>query len=155
MENESAFEPQIIAFCCHYCAYAAADLAGVTRLQYPPNVKIVKVPCTGKVDVLHLLRAFEAGADGVYVAGCLIGQCHFMEGNLWAAKRVQYVKNLLDEIGLSGERLEMYYLSSAEGARFAQIATEMTERVRRLGPSPLRPGVRRLLGSGEMERRAA
>ncbi|GFP28744.1 hydrogenase iron-sulfur subunit, partial [Candidatus Hakubella thermalkaliphila] len=131
------FEPQIVAFCCRYCAYAAADLAGSSRIQYPPNVKIVLLPCSGKVDELYLLKAFEAGADGVYVAGCLEGTCHFLTGNLRAKKRVQYVKSLLDEVGIGGERLEMYNLSSAEGQRFAEIAREMTERIRALGPSPL------------------
>lgn len=131
------FEPQIVAFCCRYCAYAAADLAGSSRIQYPPNIKIVLLPCSGKVDELYLLKAFEAGADGVYVAGCLEGTCHFLTGNLRAKKRVQYVKSLLDEVGIGGERLEMYNLSSAEGQRFAEIAREMTERIRALGPSPL------------------
>lgn len=132
-----SFEPKIVAFCCHYCAFAAADLAGSMRLSYPPNVKIVKIPCTGRVDVGHLLKAFEAGADGVYVAGCLEGNCHFMEGNIWAKKRVKAVKQLLDEIGLGAERLEMYNMSAAMGQRFAEVATEMTERIRKLGPSPL------------------
>jgi coenzyme F420-reducing hydrogenase delta subunit len=131
------FEPQIVALCCYYCAYAAADLAGTSRIQYPTNVKIVLFPCTGKVDEIYMLRTFEAGADGVYVAGCLEGNCHFLTGNLRAKKRVQYAKSLLDEIGIGGERLEMYNLSSAEGQRFAEIALEMTEKIRALGPSPL------------------
>lgn len=143
-----SFEPQIIAYCCHYCAFAAADLAGVMRLQYPPNVKIIRVPCTGRVDVLHLLRAFEGGADGVFVAGCLEGQCHYLEGNLRAKKRVGYTKKLLDEIGLGADRLEMYNLSAAMGPRFAEIATEMTERVRALGPSPLREKAAQKVGGG-------
>lgn len=133
----SKFNPQILAFCCHYCSYAAADLAGSMRLQYPPNVKIVHLPCTGKVDPLYLLKAFERGADGVFVAGCLKGQCHYLEGNLRAEKRVNYVKGILDEIGLGGERLEMYFLSAAEATHFAEIAKEMTERIKKLGPNPL------------------
>lgn len=133
-ENE-AFEPQIVAFCCHYCAYAAADLAGSARLQYPPNVKVVRLPCSGKVDVLHLLRAFESGADAVYVAACLEGSCHFVEGNLQARKRVIYAKQLLEEIGLEPERVEIHNMSSAMGGEFARVAREMTERVRELGPS--------------------
>ncbi len=136
-ETETVFEPQIVAFCCHYCAFAAADLAGSMRLQYPPNVKIVKIPCTGRIDVIHLLKAFEQGADGVYVAGCLEGNCHYLEGNLFAKKRVQHLKKLLDEIGVGGNRLEMYNMSAAMGQRFAEVATEMTERVRGLGPSPV------------------
>ncbi len=133
----NGFEPQIVGYCCHYCAFAAADLAGSMRLSYPTNVLIVKMPCTGRVDVLYLLRAFERGADGVFVAGCLEGSCHFMEGNLQAKRRVKYAKQILDDIGVGGDRLEMYNLSSSEGPRFAKIATEMTERIRELGPSPV------------------
>jgi len=133
----NGFEPRIVAFCCHYCAFAAADLAGSMRLRYPPNILIVKVPCTGRVDVLHILRSFERGADGVFVAGCLEGTCHFLDGNIQAKRRVRYAKGLLDAVGVGGNRLEMYNLSSSEGVRFAQIAAEMTERVRQLGPSPV------------------
>ena len=132
-------EPLILAFCCHYCAYAAADLAGSMRLQYPDNVRVLRLPCTGKVEVDYLLAAFERGVDGVIVAGCLEGGCHFLEGNLRARKRVERVKGMLAEIGLEPERLEMYNLSSAEGARFAEIVTEMSQRLAELGPSPLRP----------------
>jgi len=132
-------DPLILAFCCHYCAYAAADLAGSMRLQYPANVRVLKLPCTGKVEVNYILAAFERGADGVFIAGCLEGGCHYLEGNLRARKRVERTKQILQEIGLEPERLEMYNLSSAEGPRFAQIATEMTERIAALPPSPLRP----------------
>ena len=131
------FEPQIVAFCCHYCSYAAADLAGSMRLQYPTNIKIIKIPCTGKIDVMYLLSAFEKGADGVIVAGCEEGSCHFINGNIRAKKKVQYTKNILDEIGIGGERLEMYNLSAAMGHRFAEITREMTERIKKLGPNPL------------------
>ena len=131
--------PLILAFCCHYCAYAAADLAGSMRLQYPDNVRVLRLPCTGKVEVNHILAAFERGVDGVMVAGCLEGGCHFLEGNLRARKRVDRAKQILSEIGLEPERLEMYNLSSAEGARFAEIVTEMSERLAKLDPSPLRP----------------
>lgn len=133
------FEPKIVAFCCYYCAYSAADLAGSLRLQYPPNIRIIEVPCSGKVDPLILLKAFEEGADGVYVAGCLEGDCHFLKGNYRAKRRVKAVKKILDDIGLGGERLEMFNLSAAMGPRFAEIATEMTERIRQIGPSPIRP----------------
>jgi coenzyme F420-reducing hydrogenase delta subunit len=129
-----AFEPKIVAFCCHYCAFAAADLAGVLRLKYPPNVHIIRLPCTGKIDTLYLLKAFEAGADGVMVAGCLEGSCHFISGNLRAKKRVLAVKSLLGKLGIERERLEFFNLSSAQGERFAQIAREMTEKIRALGP---------------------
>ena len=93
------FEPEIIVFACHYCAYAAADLAGSMRLQYPTNIRMIKLPCTGKLEVIHVLKALEAGADGVYAAGCLEGQCHYLEGNLWARKRMGHVKTLLEEAG--------------------------------------------------------
>jgi len=131
------YEPTLIAFCCKYCAYAAADLAGSMRLNYPSNVKITQVPCTGRVDIIHLLKAFEDGADGVYVAGCMEGDCHFVSGNLKAKKRVAYVKKTLSEIGIEPERIDMFNLSSAMGPRFAEIAIEMTERIRKIGPSPI------------------
>jgi F420-non-reducing hydrogenase iron-sulfur subunit len=133
-----ADEPLILAFCCHYCAYAAADLAGSMRLQYPSNVRVLRLPCTGKIEVNYLLAAFERGVDGVIVAGCMEGGCHFLEGNLRARKRVERARQLLAEIGLEPERLEMFNLSSAQGTRFGEIVTEMSQRVARLGPSPLR-----------------
>ncbi len=108
------------------------------RLQYPSTIRMIKLPCTGKLEVIHLLRALEAGADGVYAAGCLEGECHYLKGNLWARKRVEYVKKLLAEVGLEPERVEMYNMSSAMGAKFAEVATEFTERIKALGPNPLR-----------------
>jgi|UniRef100_A0A7C4ETU0 F420-non-reducing hydrogenase iron-sulfur subunit len=132
------FEPIIVAFCCHYCAYGAADLAGSMRLEYPPNIRIIRLPCTGKVTPILLLRAFEKGADGVYVAGCLEGDCHFIHGNLVAKPRVNYTKKLIQEVGLEPERLEMFNMSAAMGPRFAEVAREFTERIKALGPSPLR-----------------
>ena len=132
------FEPEIIVFACHYCAYAAADLAGSMRLQYPPTIRIIKLPCTGKLEVIHVLKALEAGADGVYAAGCMEGECHYLKGNLWARKRVDYVKKLLAELGMEPERIEMYNMSSAMGPRFAEVAGEFTDRIKALGPSPLR-----------------
>ena len=129
----SNFEPKIVAYCCDFCAFAAADLAGAMRLQYSPNVRIIRLPCTGKVDAIVLMKAFEEGADGVFVAGCLEGQCHYLEGNLRAKKSVAYVKKLLGETGIEPQRVEMYNLSSAMGARFAEIVEEMTERIKELG----------------------
>jgi F420-non-reducing hydrogenase iron-sulfur subunit len=108
------------------------------RLQYPPDVRIIQVPCTGKVDIIHLLAAFEEGADGVFVAGCLEGDCHFMEGNLRAKRRVMRVKEILDQVGVGGGRLEMYNLSAGQGGRFAEIVREMDQKIRELGPSPIR-----------------
>jgi len=132
------FEPLIVSFCCHYCAYTAADMAGSMRQCYPPNVHIIRVPCSGKVDAQHLMTAFQKGADGVYVAGCLEGDCHFKNGNTRAARRVAYVKKLLDEIGIGGDRLEMVTLSAGMGERFAQTAQDFTERIRQLGPNPVK-----------------
>ncbi len=108
------------------------------RLQYPSNIKIILVPCTGKVDVLYILRAFEKGADGVYVVGCLEGDCHFDNGNFRARKRVEQAQKILDVIGVGGERAQMYNLSSSEAPRFAEIAIEMDEKIRALGPNPIK-----------------
>jgi len=138
------FEPIIVAFCCHYCAYTAADMAGSMRLDYPYNVKIIRVPCSGKVDTIHILKAFEKGADGVYIAGCLEGDCHFKTGNITAARRTDYVKKLLDEIGVGSERLEMITMSAGMGERFARTAGEFTEKIRNLGPNPIKSGMGRL-----------
>jgi F420-non-reducing hydrogenase iron-sulfur subunit len=122
MSSQDRFEPEIVAFTCTYCAYAAADLAGIMRLQYPHNIKIIKLPCSGTV----------------IVAGCLEGGCHFLEGNIRARKRVERAKVILDDIGVGGERLEMFNMSSSEGPRFAEVAREITERIKELGPSPLK-----------------
>ncbi len=125
-------EPNIIAFCCHYCAFTAADLAGTMRRQYPTNIRIVRLPCSGKVDVNLILQAFLDGADGVMVGACEPGGCHFIQGNLRARKRVDYAKRLLAEVGISPERLEMYYIAASQGPLFAQRATEFTERIKQL-----------------------
>jgi coenzyme F420-reducing hydrogenase delta subunit len=138
MTSENQFEPEIIAFSCHYCAYAAADLAGIMRLQYPTNIKLIKLPCSGTVDILHILKAFEQGADGVFVAGCLKGGCHFVEGNIRVERRIERAKDILDKVGLGKDRLEMFFMSSSEGPRFAEVAREMTDRIKKLGPSPIR-----------------
>ena len=108
------------------------------RLRYPTNIKIVKVPCSGRVAIIHMLKALEEGADGVMVAGCLEGDCHYQSGNLRAKKRVIYVKEILEKIGMEPERVAMYNLSAGEGPRFAEIAREMTEKVKQLGPSPIK-----------------
>jgi len=108
------------------------------RLSYPASVKIIKVPCTGRVDTIHMLEAFANGADGVCLVGCLEGDCHFIAGNIRAGKRVSYAKTLLDETGIGGERLAMYYLSAADGRKFAQVMRDATEKIRELGPSPIK-----------------
>lgn len=144
------FEPVIVAFCCHYCAYTAADMAGSMRLRYPANIKIIRVPCSGKVDAIHVMKALEKGADGVMVAGCLEGDCHFKNGNTRAARRVESVRKVLDDIGIGGERVEMFTMSAGMGERFARVATEFTEKIRRLGPNPVRAG-----NSSEMHQAAS
>ncbi len=108
------------------------------RLKIPTNFRIIRVPCSGKVDIIHILRAFEKGADGVYVVGCMEGDCHYNEGNFRARKRVEQAARLLDRIGVGGDRVRMYNLSSGEGPLFAQYSTEMVSRVREMGPSPIR-----------------
>jgi coenzyme F420-reducing hydrogenase delta subunit len=120
-----------------HCAYAAADLAGSSRLEYPPALKIVAVPCTGRTDMGHLLKTFEDGADGILVAGCLPGRCHFINGNLYARQRVDHVAELLDDIGLHRERLRMINVSAGMGAKFAELANEFAESIRQLGPTGL------------------
>lgn len=137
MEAFEHFEPVIVAFCCHYCAYTAADMAGSMRLNYPANVKIVRVPCSGKVDTIHMMKALQMGADGVLVAGCLEGDCHFKTGNIKADRRVTFVRNLLQEMGFEPERLAMVTMSAGMGTRFAQVAKEFTEQIRQLGPNPI------------------
>jgi coenzyme F420-reducing hydrogenase delta subunit len=140
-EADASFQPRIVAFCCNFCAYAAADLAGSMRLNYPPNARVIRLPCSGKIEILYLLRAIEDGADGVMVMGCLDGDCHFMNGNFRAKKRVAAAKKLLEEVGIEPGRVEMYTLSSAMASKFAEMIADMTEKVRRLGPSPLGKGV--------------
>ncbi len=136
--DSPVYEPKVVAFCCTYCAYAAGDLTGSMRLEYAPNVRIVKLPCSGKVDAALLLKTFDDGADAVYVAGCAIGDCHFLEGNLRAIRAVTHVKFLLSEVGLEPERLEFFHIPASDAPLFAERADEMTERARRLGPNPLR-----------------
>ena len=140
------YEPKVVAFCCTYCAYTAGDLAGSMRLEYAANVRVVKILCTGKIDAVLLLRAFEDGADAVYVAGCNLGDCHFLEGNLRAIRTVAHAKHLLGEIGLEPERLEFFHVPASAGPLFAQRADEMTERARKLGPNPLRKTMKQKAG---------
>ncbi len=132
------FEPEIVAFCCHYCAYTAADMAGSKRISYPSNVKIIRVPCTGKVDAIHIMKALEQGADGVYVAGCLEGDCHFKNGNTRAKHRVEYVQKYLKELGWEEERVAMVNMSAGMGEFFAHTALEFTKRIKQLGPNPIK-----------------
>ncbi|MGD0274477.1 MAG: hydrogenase iron-sulfur subunit [Syntrophales bacterium] len=137
MSNEN-FEPLLIAFCCQYCSYSAADLAGSMRLQYPTNVRIVRTPCTGRLEVEFFMKAFEKGADGILVAGCLEGGCHFTEGNLLARGRVGYTRKFLAESGLEEERIRMINISAAQARPFTDHVNDMLATLRRLGPSPLK-----------------
>jgi F420-non-reducing hydrogenase iron-sulfur subunit len=136
--NDKKFEPKIIAFCCHYCAYASADLAGSMRLQYPAGVRIIRTPCTGRLEVEFYLRAFEHGADGVMVAGCLEGGCHFIDGNLFAKKRVNSIKTILEEIGIEKERMRMINISAAMATNLVAEIDEMVKTIKELGPSPIK-----------------
>jgi coenzyme F420-reducing hydrogenase delta subunit len=138
MSENPGSNPKLVAFCCKYCAYAAADLAGVLRLRYPPEIRILQIPCSGRLDILEVLLAFEHGADAVMVAGCLEGDCHFQSGNIAARSRVERVKKIVEEVGIEPDRIEMFNLSSAMGRQFAEAATLMSERIHSLGPSPLR-----------------
>jgi F420-non-reducing hydrogenase iron-sulfur subunit len=138
IKADNDFEPDITVFMCIYCAYMAADTAGALRIKYPANVKLIKLPCTGKTDRRYLLAAFEQGADGVCVVGCPIGNCHHVRGNERGLARVEYTKKLLDDIGLGGERLQMYFVSGGMGNTFANAIRDITRRVQELGPSPLK-----------------
>ena len=136
--NDNLFEPKIVAFCCHFCAYASADLAGSMRLQYPSGVRIIRTPCTGRLEVEFYMRAFENGADGVLVAGCLEGGCHFIDGNLFAKKRVNSIRTILEESGIEQERLRMVNISAAMATNLVAAINDMVHTVKELGPNPIR-----------------
>ncbi len=138
MVAENSFEPKIVGFLCNWCSYAGADLAGTSRLSYPQNVRIIRVPCSGRVDPLFVVKAFQDGADGVMVLGCHPGDCHYQQGNYIARRRYALMHRLLEFTGLETERLLVEWVSASEGARFADLVTDFTERVRALGPSPIR-----------------
>ncbi|HVP94097.1 MAG TPA: hydrogenase iron-sulfur subunit [Methanoregulaceae archaeon] len=131
------WKPKIIGILCNWCSYAGADLAGGGRIQYPPDVRIVRVMCTGRVDPLFIMKAFSDGADGVLISGCHFGDCHYLEGNYKAAKRMFLVKSLLKNIGLEDKRLRMTFVSASEGAKWATVIGDVVKTVRELGPSPL------------------
>ncbi|MBT4888168.1 MAG: hydrogenase iron-sulfur subunit [Rhodospirillales bacterium] len=135
--EQETFEPNVVAFCCRHCAYSAADLAGGGRMTYPSSIKIVEMPCTGRANVLEILHAMEKGADGVAVAGCLPGTCHYIKGNTHARQRVDQVMELLKKIGLEDQRARMINISAAMGAQFVEEVTSFVEAIKELGPSPL------------------
>jgi F420-non-reducing hydrogenase iron-sulfur subunit len=128
------FEPTIIVFACNWCSYAGADLAGVSRLQYPTNVRIVRVMCSGRIDPAFVLKTFLKGADGVMVAGCHIGDCHYLEGNVRAKERIENMVEALKILGWEIDRFRLEWISASEGKRFAQMMTEFTDQIRNLGP---------------------
>ena len=132
------FEPKIVAFFCNWCSYAAADLAGTSRIQYPPNIRTIRVMCSGRVSDFLILKAFALGADGVLVGGCHPGDCHYMKGNLSARRRVAGLKPFLKAIGISSDRLRLQWIGASEGKKMADTMSNFTETVRNLGPSPLK-----------------
>lgn len=135
------FDPKIVGFLCNWCSYAGADLAGVSRIQYPPNIRIVRVMCSGRVDPAFILEAFKSGADGVLVAGChLPADCHYISGNFKAYRRITLLKKLLQQFGIEPERLRLEWVSASEGDRFATIIKDMVKEIKKLGPNPLRAG---------------
>jgi F420-non-reducing hydrogenase iron-sulfur subunit len=136
--NGNGFEPKIVAFTCNWCSYAAADLAGTSRIHYPPNVRTVRVMCSGMVDPIFVLRALETGFDGVLIAGCHFGDCHYVSGNVKAQDRVESLRKLLYTLGLEEERLRLEWISAAEGGIFAETIEKYVVRLKELGPSPFR-----------------
>jgi len=136
------FEPKIIAFCCNWCTYAAADIAGTSRIHYPANVRIVRVMCSGMVDPIYVLKAFEMGADGVLVAGCHEMDCHYLNGPLKCDAMFEKLKRVVNMLGLEDERLRREMISTSESPIFAQVIEEMVEQLKKLGPSPLRERVK-------------
>jgi len=132
------FEPQIVAFCCNWCSYAAADLAGTSRVHYPPNVRIIRVMCSGMVNPIYVLKAFEGGADGVLVAGCHLADCHYLDGPVKCDAMVDKLRKVLHVLGLEDERLRREMVSTSEGVLFAQVIREMVEQLKKVGPSPFK-----------------
>ncbi len=130
------FEPLIIAFCCNWCSYAGADLAGVSRLQYPPTTRVIRVMCSGMVHPNLVIDALTKGADGVLICGCHHGDCHYLEGNLRAENRKEAIELMLDDFGVEPERFRLEWVSASEAPRFAQMVREMSEEIHTLGPSP-------------------
>jgi F420-non-reducing hydrogenase iron-sulfur subunit len=132
------WNPKIQAIICNWCSYAGADLAGGARIQYPPDVRAVRVMCTGRVDMLFILKAFVDGADGVLVSGCHFGDCHYLEGNYKAAKRMFMIKSLMKNIGLDDKRFRMTFVSASEGAKWGKVMEDVSSMIRELGPSPIK-----------------
>lgn len=131
------FEPKIVAFCCNWCSYAGADLAASMRLKYAPNVVPIRVMCSARISPHFIIKAFQAGADGVLVTGCHIGDCHYIKGNYLTKKRVAAMKKLIAFLGIEPERLHAEWIAGSEGPRWAELVNEFTDRIKKLGPSPI------------------
>lgn len=132
------FEPRILGFLCNWCSYAGADLAGVSRFQYPPNIRVIRVMCSARVDPTHVMKALLSGVDGVLIGGCHPGDCHYVRGNYYARRRVTMLGKLLEVIGLEPERLRIEWVSASEGRIFAEVVKDFTQTIRSLGPNPLK-----------------
>ena len=135
---KAGFEPKILGFLCNWCSYAGADLAGVSRIQYAPNVRVIRTMCSARVNPIFILKALTSGIDGVLVLGCHPGECHYMKGNYYTRRRVTAVKRLIEKIGLEPERVRLEWVSASEGKRFADTVDEFTKTIKGLGPNPLR-----------------
>ena len=135
VEPQADWEPKIIAFLCNWCSYAGADLAGISRIQYPPNVRVVRVPCSGRVNPLYIIKSLQHGADGVLVSGCHPGDCHYISGNYYARRRFALLKNLLEFVGVEPGRVSFSWVSAAEGEKFSQVVKDVVETVKALGPA--------------------
>jgi coenzyme F420-reducing hydrogenase delta subunit len=133
-EKNSDFDPNIVAFLCNWCSYAGADLAGTSRIQYPPNVRVIRVMCSGRVNPLFVMNALQQGADGVLISGCHPGDCHYMQGNYYARRRFNLMRNFLEYLGVEPERVRMSWVSASEGAKWKEVIEEVTEGVRSVGP---------------------
>jgi F420-non-reducing hydrogenase iron-sulfur subunit len=139
MSEKTVFEPKIVGFLCNWCSYAGADLAGVSRIQYPPNIRIIRVMCSGRVDPIFVLEAFKNGSDGVLIAGChLPSDCHYIDGNFETLRRVTLLKTVIQQFGIEPERLRLEWISASEGEKFAATVRDMVQQIKQLGPSPLR-----------------
>jgi len=137
-ENMTSFEPNIVGFLCNWCSYAGADLAGTSRLKYPANIKTIRVMCTGRIDPVYVLEALKKGADGVLIAACHPGDCHYQSGNYKANRRIKLLKKMVEELGIESERIRFEYVSASEGKKFSDLVIEMTEKIRKLGPNPIK-----------------
>jgi coenzyme F420-reducing hydrogenase delta subunit len=131
----SDWQPRILAILCNWCSYAGADLAGVSRIQYPPNIRVVRIPCSGRVDPLFIMKGLQSGFDGVLVSGCHPGDCHYLSGNFVARRRFAVLKPLLELIGIEPERVQFSWISAGEGERFAQVMTKVTNDIKKIGPA--------------------